>query len=115
MLQHPRKRHVGPINLALRRNRNDRINSAISNGHRRNYHTQGRPNPPQELMCAESADVDAAVEQLRNDMDRLAKRNHEAVLKLAKQIHDNSGNTQLHLLYDETRQQHTLRESRSKG
>ena len=36
----------------------------------------------------ESAAVDTILEQLRNDMERLAKQNHEAVMTLAKQNHD---------------------------
>ena len=36
-----------------------------------------------------SADVDTAVKQLKSDLERLAKQNHEAVMLLAKQHHDN--------------------------
>ena len=35
----------------------------------------------------ESSDADAIVEQLKSDMERLAKQNHEAVVILAKQSH----------------------------
>ena len=36
----------------------------------------------------EPADVDTIVEHLKNDMERMAKQNHEAVMTLAKQNHD---------------------------
>ena len=68
-----------------------------------------------EVDLPESADVDTAVEQLKNDMERLAKQNHEEVITLTKQNNDKiMSNARRHFVYDETRKQRVTRECRSK-
>ena len=59
--------------------------------------------------------MDSTVEQLKHDMERLAKQNREAVVHgfgKAKS-RQNRSNTRRQLVYDETRKQYTLRERRS--